>query len=267
MNRGLYYREAGKGQTIVFLHGMLGSGLYWSEQMELLKDHHHVIALDLLGFGRSPKPSNLKYDREDHINYILKTLDTIGIKTPVTLVGHSMGALLALSLASKYPERVNKLILISMPIYKNVTEAKREITQSKIVPRFMYYGPTARIICSVMCTLRPLAQILSPLYFKHVPKDLATDATMHTWFSYSRSMANIIENQDVLSDLQKVKVPVLALFGTHDAVAKSTNLEEIKLCCKHVEVRLLNATHQLPLEKPKQTAQFISNMVKNTNKI
>ena len=234
--------------------------------MELLKDRHHVIALDLLGFGRSPKPSILKYDRDDHINYILGTLDKIGIKTPITLVGHSMGALLALSLASKYPDRVSSLVLISMPIYKNAIQAKREITQSNIVPRFMYYGPTARIICSAMCMLRPLAQILVPLYFKHVPKDVATDATRHTWFSYSRSMENIIENQDVLADLQKVNVPVLVVFGSQDAVAKTTNLEAIKICCKDIEVKLLNATHQLPLEEPKQTAQFIKNMIEKTDK-
>lgn len=267
MNKGLYYREAGEGQPIVFLHGMLGSGLYWREQMELLKNHHHVIALDLLGFGRSPKPSNLKYDRDDHINYILKTLDAIGIKTPITLVGHSMGALLALSLTTKYPERISRLVLISMPIYKNATEAQREITQSKIVPRFMYYGPTARVICSAMGMLRPLSQILAPLYFKHLPKDVARDATRHTWFSYSRSMENIIENQNVLADLRKVKVPVLVLFGAKDAVVKSTNLEEIKLCCKDIEVRLLNATHHLPLEAPKQTAQFINNMIEKPDKI
>ncbi len=95
----------------------------------------------------------------------------------------------------------------------------------------------------------------------------ATDATMHTWFSYSRSMQNIIENQDVLSDLQKVKVPVLVLFGTQDAVAKSTKLEEIKICCKDIEVRLLNTTHHLPLEAPKQTAQFINNIIENPVKI
>lgn len=263
MDDMLYYREAGKGKPIVFLHGMLGSSLYWREQMELLKDRHHVIAIDLLGFGHSPKPKNLKYDTDDHISYVLKTLDAIGIKKPVTLVGHSMGALLALSLASKNPERVNSLVLISMPIYKNVSEAKREITRSKIVPRIMYYGPTARVICSAMCMLRPLAQILAPVYLKYVPKYIATDATKHTWFSYSRSMENIIEKQDVLSDLQKVKVPVLVLFGTEDAVAKSANLKEIKACRRDIEVRLLNATHQLPLDQPKQTAQFIDNMVEN----
>lgn len=267
MNDMLYYREAGKGQPIVFLHGMLGSSLYWREQMELLKDRHHVIAIDLLGFGHSPKPKNLKYDTDDHISYVLKTLDAIGIKKPVTLVGHSMGALLALSLTSKYPERVKSLVLISMPIYKNVSEAKREITRSKIVPRFMYYGPTARVICSAMCMLRPLARILAPVYLKDVPEYVAADTTLHTWFSYSRSMENIIENQDVLSDLQKVNLPLLALFGSQDAVAKTTNLEAIKICCKDIEIELLDATHQLPLEEPKKTAQFIKNMIKKTDKI
>lgn len=258
MTRELYYREAGKGQTIVFLHGILGSSLYWREHMDVLKDNYRVVALDLLGFGRSPKPENIAYSRDDHLDYIVSTLDKIGVDKPTIVVGHSMGAILALSFAVRHPERVSRLILISMPIYKNSAEAKREITRSKIVPRLMYYGSTARLICAVMCKLRALARLLIPLYFKHLPKDIAAEATRHTWYSYSRSMENVIENQNVLGELQKVKVPVVALFGTRDRVARHSKLEALQLCCTEVKVTLLNATHHVAIEAPKRTAQIIS---------
>ena len=251
------YREAGKGQAIVFLHGMLGSSIYWQELMDTVSTNYHAVALDLLGFGNAPKPKHSNYSREDHIEYIVQTLDRLGVDEPVILVGHSMGALIALALAVKYPQRVARLILISMPVYENASQARRRITRNGIVPRLMYYGPIARMVCATMCKLQPLARVLAPVYFKHLPKDIAAAATMHTWYSYSRSMTNVIENQNVLTDLQQIEVPVVALFGSHDNVASASNLRTIRRCCMDIKITIVNGGHHLPLELPTAVVQAI----------
>ena len=257
MTKALYYREAGSGRPVVLLHGMLGSGRYWDEIMRLLADDYRVIAPDLLGFGHSPKPEDADYSRDTHIAWIIRTLDEMHVKDPLILVGHSMGALIALGLAVKYPERVAKLILVGMPVYRNVEEARREITRSKIVPKLMYYGPMAQKMCAAMCKWRPLARLLAPYYFRHVPKSIAQDATSHTWYSYSRSMTSIIEHQNVPADLERVSVKTILLYGTSDSITPPDNIGSLKRYGKDITIKLVNATHQLPLEAPKHVVAAI----------
>lgn len=246
----LNYRESGRGPTVVLLHGMLASGLYWEEIMSLLGQDFHVIAPDLLGFGHSPKPKDSDYSRDTHIETIISTLNKIGVKGQVVLVGHSMGALIALGLTVKYPHMVSKLILISMPVYKNKDEARREIIRSGIAPSWVYYGRAAKAICSTMCKFRPLLRLITPLLLSDFPKKIAQDTTLHTWHSYSKSMSAIIENQNVLEDLARLSVKPTVMFGTRDRLATQKNIKELRVNGINITLKLLNATHQLPLEKP-----------------
>jgi pimeloyl-ACP methyl ester carboxylesterase len=270
MNKGIYnkymqkilkYDVKGSGPPILFLHGMLGSGLYWSDIIEQLKDDYQVITVDLLGFGDSPKPQNLEYTTEDHLAYIVATLDAIGVPKPMTVVGHSMGAILALDLAKNYPKYVKNLVLISLPIYQNPTEARAAIIGSKIVPKLMYYGPTARITCAVMCRFRPLAQFLAPHFLKNVPSQVAIDATKHTWYSYSRSMSQVIERQNVLTTATGLTIPILLVYGTDDKIASLKNTEVLKRSSRELKIVKIEGTHQVPIEQPARIAQLITGTI------
>ena len=75
-----------------------------------------VLVPDLLGFGDAPKP-DVDYTPRDHAEVVLATLDAHGIYS-ATLVGHSMGSLVALAIAHRYPGRVTSLVLLGAPLYK-----------------------------------------------------------------------------------------------------------------------------------------------------
>lgn len=259
MDKILTYTVHGSGPPVLLLHGMLGSGSYWDGVVEQMKSRNHqIITVDLLGFGDSPKPRDVAYTIDDHLRYIVATLDAIGVRKPITVVGHSMGSIVSLALARSYPKYVKNLVLISMPVYRNVTEAKKIITDSKIVPRLMYYGATSRIACAVMCRFRPLAQSLVPYFFNHVPKQVAIDATKHTWYSYSRSMERVIENQDTLSNIQALTVPTVLIYGSNDKLASSTNVDALQISSGQLKIVTLEGTHQIPIEQPERVAQLIA---------
>ena len=249
----------GTGSSVVFLHGMVGSARYWKSITDIMGGSFHTIAIDLLGFGDSPKPLEGEYDLDQHVKSVITTLDSMNIKEPFILVGHSMGALIALDLAAKYPKRVSKLVLMGMPVFQNVEEARKQITRSNLVPKIMYFGPSGRIVCAIMCKFRPLAQKLVPIYFKHLPKSIAEDSVKHTWYSYSRSMANIIENQNVPADLNLLKIPVILLYGKDDLLSKETDVTNLKSGCRDIYLRFLDGTHQLPIEQPQIMADIIAN--------
>ena len=251
--------ENGSGPTVVFLHGMVGSARYWESITAILASTFHTISFDLLGFGDSPKPLDGEYDLDQHVKSVVSTLDSMNINQPIILVGHSMGALIALDLAARYPKRVKKLVLMGMPVFQNVVEARKQITRSNLVPKIMYFGASGRIVCAVMCKFRPLAQKLVPIYFKHLPKTIAEDSVKHTWYSYSRSMTNIIENQNVPADLNMLKIPVILLYGKEDLLSKEADIENLKSGCRDIYLRFLEGTHQLPIEQPQIMAEIIAN--------
>jgi cis-3-alkyl-4-acyloxetan-2-one decarboxylase len=76
-----------------------------------------VIVVDLLGFGDSPKPDWATYDARTQAQSLAKTLLGLGLTQRVVLVGHSMGSLVAVEFAKRYPALVKALVLCSPPLY------------------------------------------------------------------------------------------------------------------------------------------------------
>ena len=252
----LHYSDNGSGEPVVLLHGMAASLHYWDEFSSLLKGRR-IIALDLLGFGRSPKPKHSPYDYTAHLLSIIETLQQLGVTEPFTLVGHSMGALLALRLAAQYPEKVKKLVLLAMPIYANAEAARLSITGGSRLKKLVYYGPTSHVLCTTWCKIsRPLSRRVAPLYLQHVSKKTAQDSVLHSWRSYSQSMCNIIENQQVSQDLARLKIPVAFIAGSEDSAAAPDRIIP-PLKSSNLTLIVLAGTHQILYEHPARIAQAI----------
>jgi pimeloyl-ACP methyl ester carboxylesterase len=103
--------EMGEGPAIVFVHGLSGSWPNWLEQMPVLAATNRVIAMDLPGFGHSPMP-----DETITISAYARMLDGLLGKLGVsaaTVVGNSMGGFVASELAIAFPQRVERLVLVS----------------------------------------------------------------------------------------------------------------------------------------------------------
>src|SRR6516225_1212976 len=106
-----FYREAGAGEPIVFLHCSAGSSGAWVPVMTELGRDYRVLAPDLLGYGRSaPWPRDVPLASDGELGVLEALLDVIG--RPVHVVGHSYGGTVALSAAQRFPLRVASLTLI-----------------------------------------------------------------------------------------------------------------------------------------------------------
>lgn len=100
----------GNGKSVLLLHGKNFSGAYWKDTIAFLSSNgFRVIATDQIGFGKSSKP-NIHYSFHALAANTKKLLDTLGVKE-VTVVGHSMGGMLATRFALMYPETATRLVL------------------------------------------------------------------------------------------------------------------------------------------------------------
>ena len=103
--------ELGEGPPLVFVHGLAGSWQNWLEQLPAFAERHRVIVMDLPGFGHSPMPV-----KSISIPGYAQTLEglcqALGVDG-ATFVGNSMGGFVSAELAISYPQRVERLVLVS----------------------------------------------------------------------------------------------------------------------------------------------------------
>lgn len=104
------YVDKGKGSLLLLIHGFGGSLEWWKYNIETLSKNNRVIAFDFLGFGYSSKP---KIDYNIHLisSFMRSFLDTLQIPS-ASLVGNSLGGLIALQTALKISQRIDKLVLV-----------------------------------------------------------------------------------------------------------------------------------------------------------
>jgi pimeloyl-ACP methyl ester carboxylesterase len=128
----VHYEAIGRGKPVLFLHGWLGSWRYWMPTMEAVSDRYRTYALDLWGFGDSDK-SHQRYGVESYVSLIGEFMDGLGL-VQLPIVGHALGAIAAVLFAAQAPERVDKLMAVSLPL--NSAAVSRKISDGGLPRRF-----------------------------------------------------------------------------------------------------------------------------------
>jgi pimeloyl-ACP methyl ester carboxylesterase len=109
--RRVIYRVAGSGPPVVLIHGMLNSSSHWRAVALNLARDHTVIAPDLIGHGDSAAPRG-DYSLGAHASSIRDLLAAIGIDR-ASIVGHSLGGGVAMQFFYQFPQRTERLVLVS----------------------------------------------------------------------------------------------------------------------------------------------------------
>jgi pimeloyl-ACP methyl ester carboxylesterase len=98
---------------VLLLHGFGASIGHWQHNLEFLAAHHKVYGLDLVGWGASRKP-NINYDIDLWVEQVRDFWQTF-IGRPTILIGNSIGSLVALVAAARYPDMAASLVMVSLP--------------------------------------------------------------------------------------------------------------------------------------------------------
>ena len=104
-------RTGGSGPVIVLVHGITGSSAHWAPLLPLLAERYTVIAPDLLGHGQSAKPRG-DYSLGAYASGVRDLLIALG-HSKATVVGHSLGGGIAMQFSYQFPERCERLVLVS----------------------------------------------------------------------------------------------------------------------------------------------------------
>ncbi len=249
-------RELGSGASAtVLLHGLTGSGDWFGAGFDPLANHARLVVPDLLGFGRSMDLDREDFSLEAHVAALDEMVDDLGLAdVPLTVVGHSMGAALAVHWAAHRPNTA-RVTLFCAPLYSSREEAGRHIARMGLLEKFFAFEtPLARATCAFMCEYRGLAQWISVAVSPQWPVSLARQGVLHTWWSYLGGMNGTIQQagwEQALEALEAKAVPVLLANGARDPVPVKGRAEELAdrfECVDAVEHPL--AGHDLPASYP-----------------
>jgi pimeloyl-ACP methyl ester carboxylesterase len=244
----------GSGPTIIMLHGIATSSVSWDRMVPYLQNNFKCVTIDLLGFGDSPKPDWYSYTPDEHIKNIHHTIKKLKVKGPIIIVGHSMGSLLALHYANKYPNKIKALIMLSPPIYLTKADAEK----ARKVWRDTLYAKAYKYIRTHKNFTLNNVRRLKALALKNNPFSITED----TWLAFSKSLEECIEKQNVVKDLEQLNCPIYVYYGTLDQLLIKRNIRKV-FKRNNVEIHDLRNGHLINDKYAREVSQNILNIQKN----
>jgi pimeloyl-ACP methyl ester carboxylesterase len=144
--RNIFYTEEGEGRPVILIHGWACDGSDWAWLVADLSRDHRTIAIDNRGHGKS-SPIEGKYNPRLFASDAAQVIEKLGVDSP-TVVGHSMGTIIASTLAVERPELVGALVLVDpvygvddeqiAPVLKMIKQAPHSVAAGSFQT---FYGP------------------------------------------------------------------------------------------------------------------------------
>lgn len=263
--------QGGEGRAIVLLHGWPQTWWEWRHVMEPLRSEGwFVVAPDYRGAGGSSKPES-GYDKQTMARDIRALLDHLGVQTPITLVGHDLGMLVAYAYATLYPDDVEHLVLMEAPIpgtqaYERVLATTR-FSEARLW-HFHFHGAAGNeaetliagsefpYLRNFYVKLSANPDAISLPDVKRYVADYTAPGAMRAGLELFRAFEkDADDNRRILSERGKLKMPVLGLGGTASfflPVAEAM-LSEV---AENVTVRPIeNSGHWIAEEQPETLLQ------------
>jgi pimeloyl-ACP methyl ester carboxylesterase len=214
------YIDIGSGDRapIVLVHGLGGQWQNWLENIPRAAQERRVIALDLPGFGLSPMPPE-KITIPGYGRTVNALCDRLGLGV-VELVGNSMGGFISAEVAIQFPQRVDRLILVSAAGITSADLDRRPIqTLGRMATALTHWSaPLDRSIAS-----RPKARHLALAFVARHPSLLKADLAYEGFFKgtgkpgFDDALLACLE-YDFRERLPEIRVPTLIVWGEQDSI-------------------------------------------------
>ena len=244
-----FYREAGAGEPIVFLHCSSGSSSAWAPVMNQLGRDYRVLAPDLLGYGRSPPwRRDVPLAADGELGVLEALLDVAG--RPIHLVGHSYGGTVALSAAQRLPQWVASLTLIepvAFHLLRRADEADgwREI--AALAERHLALVGEGRDAAAAEAFI---TYWTGPKAWQQMP-DTARDSAVRSAVKVAAEWRLMFASEDDLDGIAGIKAPTLLICGgrTRKPARRVVEIlrQALPRACHH---EIVDAGHMSPLTHP-----------------
>ena len=263
----IYYEIHGEGEPVILHHGYGATAKIWIGQIGELSKHFKAITLDCRSSGRSDHPTE-PYTLDTLVEDLKGLMDALNIQK-THLIGQSMGGWISQNFVLKYPERVNKLVLIGtnytgagIQFMKNAMINNYELQKKDKLQAYWNY---AKLTHYRQYIKEMQADLKKKFYGLWSAEDLINELTEnHMTPQDYELLAKAIEKHDVTDRLSEIKAPTLLIASSHDKLSPKSVMEEIHQGIPNSRLEIIDKTaHHVFLEAAPQVNQLIIDFLKS----
>jgi len=246
--------ELGSGPPIVFVHGLSGSWQNWLEQLPVFARDHRVVAFDLPGFGASEMPSE-PITISGYARFVDELLSALGMSS-AAVVGNSMGGFIGAELAIAFPERVERLVLVSaagLTIEHQRDERVLALLKSldkRLAAYAGWFGTRSEVLAR-----RPRARrmLLALVAYRpdQLPPALVAEQIRGSGKPGFVPALDALTSYPIRDRLPEIACPTLIVWGTEDRLVPVSDADEFaRLIPNSRKVVWTQTGHMAMLERP-----------------
>lgn len=249
----VHYRDVGKGEAILLIHGTGASLHTWEKWIDILSSGYRVISFDLPGFGLTGPDPNHNYQ----ISRYTSILDSLMVKLKVDsfhIAGNSLGGLVAWRYTTQFPQKILTLNLIDAA----------GLPQPGKKPPFIFQLAKLPVLSTLLQKVTPKSIIENSMLDVYKNDQLVTEKLIDRYFELSlregnrtafvKRMSQLNEKLD-FSDLKKITAPVLIQWGKDDRWIPLAKGYEFKKLIPQAELKIYNSGHVPMEENPMETVE------------
>lgn len=240
----------GDRPAVVLLHGVGLSRRMWTAQVAALRPHYRVLAIDMLGHGTAAMP-RADATLDDYADHVAVMMDAAGVDR-ATLIGFSMGALVARAFALRHPRRIRALALLNGVFARAPEEQERILAR---VDEVAATGPAANLDAAIERWFTPAFRAQHPDYIAGLRATFAGNDPGGYITSY-----RLFATQDAVGAdrLAEIAVPVLVATGERDIGSTPDMARALAARIPGATLRIAaGARHMMPVELPDLTNELL----------
>jgi pimeloyl-ACP methyl ester carboxylesterase len=251
-HRTVFFDE-GRGDPIVFVHGLGGNATHFEPILPRLGERHRIIGLDLVGLGWTAKP-DVPYRVEMLRDHLLDFLDRHHVERP-TLVGHSLGGAVCLSAALARPHGFRSLALLCAAGVAPLPAWMR-LAAPVFLRRWLLF-PTlalgANVILDNVFVDHPRDNAQVRWFRESVTRDDPGYPNLYDFARVCESLCRDLTHHDFSAELASLELPVLAIWGDRDKLTcRGSVLAEVGRIPR-IRTVMMRAGHMPMVERPDET--------------
>jgi pimeloyl-ACP methyl ester carboxylesterase len=242
---------SGDGHPIVLVHGLAGNWQNWLENIPRLAAERRVVALDLPGFGASEP-----YDDEITISNYGRTVDALCDELglgEVVLVGNSMGGFVGAEVAIQFPERVERLVLVSA-VGITINDLRREpvMVWGRIAMMAGTRGAAERRLAVLRPRLRHLIFSMIVRHPSRISAEILWEMSLGAGRPAFKGALEAMLDYDFRDRLEDIRVPTLIVWGKNDMLVPVEDAAEYERLIPNARRVVMDETGHVPMvERPR----------------